>query len=438
MFHFNKDNLREAYKALIDDMIVKLDCFKAVFNETYAFNFINNNRFKFYYYLFIKMNYEHPRPLFFRCFCDFKNNQLTRDDLIVVMIEAIKFCIIFLTIEIKGSKNAIETFRWFIWDADRNKKIEKDWILYRINKKINDTNISKEHVLETLKKLDLYSKKQLCAAMLSTFDSQFEEDDNKQISWDESYSKFSNYGFYELDHIMVQTPDRNDPNLKYYNLGGILKLKDNHDFPNDISNGMNYDEFKSAILNKIGNLRLKGGDGNSSKGNNSDKDFNCYKKLEERNNIICNFFIDKVINLSKCSENFKPNFGDFNKNSKYGNFDFSMENLNLKGLKPTSITIDGRTVKIKNLKDILIEVVKYFDSVDGEKLVEIAEEGWKPEKRMILSNNPANLRYPYEILKNRVYLETNLNSYSIKDYVIRFLEIFNFDKSKVSIYIPER
>lgn len=433
--HFNKEELKDAYKALIDDLIIKLDCFKAVFDETYTFTLIKNSKFKYYYHLFIKMNYEHPRPLFFRCFCEFKNKELNEDDLVDIMIEVIKFCLVFLTIDNGGSKNAIDAFRWFIWDSNSNKKIIKDWILYRINKKINEHNISKERIFETLKGLDLYSKKQLSAAILSAYDSQYEKDENKQISWDESYSKFSNYGSYELDHIMVQTPDRNDPNLKYYNLGGNLKLKENHDFPSNIKNDMLYDEFKKTILNKIGNLRLKGGDGNSSKGNASDKEFNCYKKLEERNNLICDFFVNKIINLSKCSEDFNSNADNSIRKLKSGNFDFSMEDLDLKGLKPASITICDKTIKIRYLKDILIEVVKYLDS---DKLVEMAAEGWKSEQRFILTDNPQNLRSSCEICKNSVYLETNLSGYSIKVYVIKLLDIFNIDKSKVSIYIPEK
>lgn len=141
--------------------------------------------------------------------------------------------------------------------------------------------------------------------MISSYESRISSNASMPISWDEASAKFSSYGsLYELDHIMVQTPENNDVNLKYYKLGNNLKLKPGNDFPSDVHDGMDYDDFKKLILHRAGNLRLKGGDGNSSKGNESEIEICTYSKMQERNKKICEFFVDNVLNFIEVSKDF--------------------------------------------------------------------------------------------------------------------------------------
>ena len=160
--------------------------------------------------------------------------------------------------------NAFSSIFSSIYD---NQKISKNDVLYKLNQKLQTSGIRNEDIVNSLLKLDLYDKnKKLGAAIISVYESKQENANKIVLSWDEANSKFSTYGTsYSLDHIMNQTPDRNDPNLKYYQLGPYLKLREGHDFPKElVRDGMEYEAFKSLILHIAGNLRLKGLDGNSS------------------------------------------------------------------------------------------------------------------------------------------------------------------------------
>lgn len=438
---FNKSTIEDAYKALIEDMVDKIDCFNAVFKLPDALGFINNNKFRFYYCVYLKINYEHPWPLFFKCFCEYKKGALTKEDLMSIIIETIKFCIIFLTIYGKDSKDVIPVFSSIFEKVYQNKKISKDWVIYQLNSKLTTLGPNRnDGIVSQLKNTDLFSKnKQLGAAILSVYESQYENGNEKHISWDEAYSKYSTYGSaYTLDHIMVQTPDLNDSNLKYYKLGNVLKLKNGHDFPYDlVHEGMDYEEFKSLILHKVGNLRLKGGDGNSSRSNSSDETFNTYSQLETRNKIICEFFVSNVIDVVPTSKSFNIDSQTNVLNRKMtGNFDFSMTNLDFTGTKPKTITFSGETYQISSLKDILKKVVIYLFNKDKDKLILMAKTEWKPRQRVVLTYDKEKLINAFEIIDG-IYIETNLNAKDIVFYSSKLLEEYNVDKSTVSVYIPE-
>lgn len=441
--YFCKSNIGDAYKAMIDDMVNKMDFFNAVFNLDKAISIIKNKRFKFYYSIYSKINYEHPWPLFFRCFCEYNNGKgtLSEADLIDIIIQTIKFCITFLTVCGKDSKDEISMFSQIFDNIYKSKKINKDWVNYQIRNKIISSGIRKEELISALKSADVYDKnKQLGAAILSTYESQYQNNNSNQISWDEAYSKFSTYGSsYTLDHIMVQTPVINDPNLKYYKLGNNLKLKDGHDFPIElVHDGMEYDEFKSRILHRPGNLRLLGGDGNASHGNVSDANFSTYSKLEERNNLICTFFVNNVINIDLDDKIDNKPISLNTKNKKLsGNYDFSMSYLDLTGTKPKSITICGNTTLVNSNIDILRTIIKYLFSINQNKLIELAKQEWKPKQKIILSTNPRNLTKAYEVLHDVVYMEENFSANAIFEYAVLLLKEFMVDRKSVSIFIPE-
>lgn len=439
--HFNKDDIGEAYKLLIEDLVDKIDCFNAVSSLAKATQIVNNNKFRFYYSVYTKISYEHPWPLFFRCFCEHTSGALSKDDLIEIMIETIKFSISFLTICGKDSKDAISMFSSIFDGIYNDNKVCKDWVIYQINNKMLSAGIRKEDVLSSLKSADVYSKnKQLGAAVLSVYESQYNSGNEKQISWDEAYSKFATYGTsYTLDHIMVQTPVIDDPYLKYYKLGNNLKLKQGHDFPAElVHDGMEYSNFKGLILHRVGNLRLKGGDGNASQGNTSDETFNTYTKLEARNELICTFFVNKVIDVAQSSRSFTPELSFRKaKNKMTGNFVFSMPDLDLTGVKPKSITFNGKTTQISRCRDILTTVVTNLFYLDKNKLFKMAKDGWKPRRRIILTNDKTKLTRGFEFIKDTVYIETNLSAKDVMIYTNGLLDEFNIDKSTVSVYIPE-
>lgn len=440
--YFNVDSIADAYKALINDMVEKVDYFRALFDIDKALTIVKDNKLKFYYLLYIKIGYEHPRPLFFRCFADYNygNGKLLKQDLISIIIEITKMMASFLTISQKDSKDIINVFSQIFDSIYSNNEINKNYILYKINAKLQTSGIRNEDIKKALSMLDLYERnKKLGAAILSAYESKV-NNGNLQLSWDEAFSKFSTFGSsYSLDHIMNQTPELKDKNLKYYKLGDNLKLKEEHDFPLElVHDGMEYDDFKRLILHRAGNLRLKGLDENSSRGNSSVECFCSYKSLDDRTNLIAEFIMNNILNFEKPPVDYNPEKDvKYSKFKVVGNFDFSIEELDLTGVKIKNLTIFDKSYELTSNKDIIKYLLIYFYENNENDILLMANDNWKPRKRIIISNEAKKLASPYEIIKDKVYVETNLSSRDVFWYGKELLKLFNFPLDLVTIYIPE-
>jgi hypothetical protein len=109
---------------------------------------------------------------------------------------------------------------------------------------------------------------------------------------------------FSLDHLLVQDPKPNDDNFKYYcdDNGGmpVLALKDGHDFPDNIKDGMPYDAFKRIVLNKLGNLRIYYRDKNSGRQNSAIElgefaEFHTYKDIIEREKTLISKLVKTIL-----------------------------------------------------------------------------------------------------------------------------------------------
>ncbi len=436
---FNKDRLGEAYKACIDDMLKTIEQFKALFDFDVFKKIVVNNKVEFYYTLFLKLQYEHPRALFYRCFCACKDNKLSEEDLNKILIETIKFCISFLTISANPSKSAIDVFFSIFKTIYPTSTINSEAIIYEIQQKMKGADIDNDSLKEKLKRMDVYDKNTMLGVAVASI---FEEKYNgtQKISWHAACAKLSTYGSkLSLNHRLVQTPDMYDVNLKYYQLGNKLKLKDGHDFPEDIvQDGMEYESFKSQILHRAGNLELKGKDRNAAERNISNIAFCSYSALEKRNDKVCNFFVEKILMIENAS-NYTPKESIIeNSKTLTGNFNFSMRNLDLTKVKVKHVTIVNKTVETKKLIDILISIVSYVYTTDKNKLLQMAKNEWVPDKHKtkILSTKKDVLRRAYEFKKDEIYLEINLSAKSIWTISGHILDEFEIEREKVSIYIP--
>lgn len=153
--------------------------------------------------------------------------------------------------------------------------------------------------------IDVYSQnKSLAKALLVLYESAEKDQNGKlKISYDQAYLLLKNLNdSFSHDHFLVQTPDKNSPNIKYYKneTNNTLVLKSGNDFPSSIvQSGMGYDMFTSLILNKIGNLRIYYKDKNSSRGNLAINlpeypNFYSYKDIAERNQYIADVLFDDI------------------------------------------------------------------------------------------------------------------------------------------------
>lgn len=79
----------------------------------------------------------------------------------------------------------------------------------------------------------------------------------------------------------------------------------------------------------------------------------------------------------------------------------------------------------------------YLYSEHESEIVSMAESNWSPRRRIILSNSKTYLASPYELIKDKVYIETNLSSRDIIMYAKDILNALKFPADLVTIYIPE-
>lgn len=307
--YFEKDNLGDTFKCLIDDMVNKVKYYLMLSSTEKALALINNKRFRFYYKVF-NGTYIHPKPLFMRVFVELDEGKISKNDAIDIIEEVVKYMIKFTNIADLPSKNVITLFSnimGFIYD---NKGINKDMIFAQI---ANETMLRLENKTITLKleSMDAYEKnKKISTALLALYESINIKDNGKiSISYDKAYilvEKFTEA--FSLDHLLVQTPDPNDDNYKYYckknNNSEELVLKEGHDFPDNIKSGIPYDMFEKLILNKIGNLRIDYQDKNSSRQNTAIDlkeygTFHTYKDIIARESVLIKTLVETVLKAPK-------------------------------------------------------------------------------------------------------------------------------------------
>lgn len=283
--------ISSAIKKFIDDLIDKIDFYKMLFSSENINSLINNNQFKFYYLIFLRLEYKHPYPLFFRIFIELSKNKINKDDAIAIMKEIIIYMVKVLTISGKSSKNSISMFAKIHKNIYDENEIDKrniidtiNWEMY-VNQKINDNEIKKN--IETM---DAYNNKKLTVILLSWFESIIVNKSSKElkISWDKAINLLNSYGpTINIDHLLVQYPDQDSDKFKYYcNKDNELVLKEGHDFEYyNVMNKMDYKRFQKLILNRIGNLRLIYKDENSIISNKV-KDFDDYSDFTSYNDIL--------------------------------------------------------------------------------------------------------------------------------------------------------
>ena len=316
---YNETEEANALKKFLDDLYDKVDYYNMLYSVEEAYKIVKSSRFRLYYYIFVSNGYEHPKPLFFRCLAEYNEGILkNKEDLVDIVEEVSSFMIKFLTISDRDSKDVITLFS-DIMNYIYNNEIDKDVIIDAIEDKMIVSGVFEENLKQALTTMDCFNKKSNVSVPLLAITESF-DDENKRISYDQAYHLITGYGnVFSLDHLLVQTPDKEDKNFKYYkDENDNLVLKEGHDFPeNIVNNGMEYEKFKQTILHRIGNLRIYYKDKNSSRQNDGItlpelKNFYNYKNIEDRGEklakIIFKYGLPKIeYNVEKVNEIKKQN-----------------------------------------------------------------------------------------------------------------------------------
>lgn len=297
--HFNVTTESEAIKLLLEDMDKKINSYKLLYSTELAYKTIKRPIFRFYYSIFVKNGYEHPRPLFFRMFNDLAEEKITQDDAVDIVIETTLFMLKFMTILGRDSKDAITTFSNILNYTYDNEHVDKQNIINEEENLLKSQNVNNDILIGQLASMDSYTAKNCSVALLSLITStEVKEDGTYHVSYDQAFELYSSFSkVFSIDHLMVQSPDEKDNMFKYYkvkdqNDNDILELKEGNDFPPDlVSTGMDYDQFTKLILNRIGNLRIWYKDKNSSRQNTAinlpeSESVNNFEEVKERSNKI--------------------------------------------------------------------------------------------------------------------------------------------------------
>ena len=287
MFEYYKVNSEaEALKYLLDDLYDKVDVYNMLHSAEEANKLVKNNKFRFYYKIFTEVAYKHPNALFLRMLVEYKK----RGGIISIVSHSIKG---------RDSKDVITMFSTIMRDIYENNRIIKENVIKTIAEEYINKSITTESLKVDLNTLDAYGQnKRLTIALLALIESSTEDENGViKTSFDQAYTLLDSFSdSFSLDHLLVQTPDKNSEHFKYYKQDdGTLALKDGHDFPENVVQGMEYDDFTKRILNRIGNLRICYRDKNSSRNNTaiSLKDYSNFYNYDDIDNR--SHYIERII-----------------------------------------------------------------------------------------------------------------------------------------------
>lgn len=302
MNFYNKNNVSDALKAFLDDMVSKVSYYKKIQDKENFF--IQNAKFKFYTTCMNLLEYEHPKALLFRTYCEFGENEIDKSDIIDVVKSAFSYMFTFQTISSRDSKDAIKVFDKImnnIYDNGFNTKL----IVEEFSNSLKIEGIDKNAIKSSIINYIGYSEKKerVASRVLLTA---FEFSMGEKIDYDKGLYILSNKDSIQIDHILPQKPNYLDSKCYYYaveneNGSTLLRLKDGHDFNiPGIIDGMDYYLFQNQILNKIGNLRLMWRNDNIEKSNSIVKlkdysNFNSYKQIVSRSNNLSDILVNNEL-----------------------------------------------------------------------------------------------------------------------------------------------
>ncbi len=300
--YYKVNSEAEALKRLLDDLYKKVEAYNMLHSAEKANELVNNNKFRFYYKIFTEVAYKHPNALFLRMLIEYKEGLLSKDDVAEIVKETVGFMVKFLTISGKDSKDVITMFSTIMRDIYENNRIIKKNVINIIATEYINKSITTDSLKTALNSLDAYEQnRRLTIALLALIESS-SKDKNGAIktSFDQAYTLLDSFSdSFSLDHLLVQTPDKNSKHFKYYKQDdGTLALKDGHDFPENVVQGMGYDTFTKKILNRIGNLRIYYRDKNSSRNNTAISlkeypNFYNYDDIDKRSHDIERIIFDE-------------------------------------------------------------------------------------------------------------------------------------------------
>lgn len=305
LIYFHETDEAEALKKLLDDMYHKVKFYQMLSSAEKAYELVKSTKFRFYYKVFTEISYKHPKALFLRALIELEEGKLAKEDAVDIVTETISFMIKFLSISGRASRDVVTLFSRIMNEIYEKGSVQKEIVISAIADELLKQGIMPEGLKSHLKAMDAYEQnKKLAIVLLALYESVSKQNGKIKISYDKAYMILDSFSrTLSLDHLLVQTPDKDSLKYHYYKdeETGTLVLKPQHDFPVDlVADRMDYETFTHRILNKIGNLRIYFRDKNSGRQNTPISlkkypNFCTYKDIEDRSSDLVNILIDQCL-----------------------------------------------------------------------------------------------------------------------------------------------
>lgn len=429
--YFCTDNIGEIMLNLIDDMLQNVQYYKALKDIPTLESFTNSKKVISYFIMNNIGQYKHTKALFYKLLLLKKYNNLSTEQIEQLIEYAFKFILTFQSISSRESKVTIGVFsavqnqlyehtNGYNDNSDLSHNDFSD-VISVFNKAIIDNSINNHGLQDDIKSsVNFKSNKNVARILLYLL----EFTDSNGVT---DYLKLSHVlrlgKDIHIDHILPQSPNKNDENFKYYLQDNSIILKEGQDFTDPSIEKMAASDFYEKYIHVIGNLRLEWANDNIKKSNQLiklqefDSTFNTSKQIQERTESLIELILkhkfllstdDIEVTYDKDTSGLICDINSYDKEFKYSDYN------------PISFNFIGDDVNLgkKNYSALLSDVLELLYKYEREELIQIAKNRFSPTNsgRIYLSNNPEDMRSTIPIGRD-VYAEQNLSS----NYIIMFI-----------------
>ncbi len=451
--YFDTNNIEDTLLHLIDDLIENVKYYNMLTNPD-LLEQVNVSRKSIVYFMMNNsIEYVHTKALFFKLLVLKANNNLSDFTFDSIIEKAFKFILTFQSICNRESKNTLNVFidaQNELYKVTTTYNDKKDLssmdfknIEYIFYKKIKDEIITTETLRSRIKNTITYIRNKKVTKNILSYLVYLDNDNNidyLKLYWLLKFGKDIH-----IDHILPLNPAKNDDNFSYYLKDNIVILKDNQDFViNSDTNQITKEEFYETFLHVLGNLRLDWSNDNIRKSNKLisleifNEKFNTNTQISKRTSLLIKKLLESNLLLSS---NTIPDISVEPRNSSNRLIENNNNSIEYKDFEPIYAEILGEQYILEQHKyaHLLIKVMEIFYDIEKDNFKEIACQKYCPttSNRAYISNNPNDLRKVFK-LDEDVYIETNLSSEYIIDFIFKFSKKLGFSNGDIKIMLSKK
>lgn len=450
--YYQTEVIDDVLKEFIDDMLANVKYYNMLTDT----KLLENEGISSKTIVVFTMNriakYNHTEPLYFKLL-SLRNHGLDNERFEKIVDYAFRFILTFQTISSRESKQTIrifsdvqneiyKLFETYYQDAVIDDDLVEN-ILFIFNKTISDNAISNNNLRDSIRNTMTYKKnKEVVKILLSYMESFDNEGDVNYLILNAILNVGKNM---HIDHILPQTPDSKDGSYKYYVVDDIVVLKDGQDFTADPKQErIPKEDFYNNYLHIIGNLRLAWANDNVRKSNHLikleefDKSFNSYSDVNNRSKELIDKIIASNFLLSTDNIDFSPE--TLRKKRVVEVSTYQADGIEYKYYHPISFDIFDEKIELDKFtyQELLIEIFDILYDLEKDRLVEIAEDKFRPTgSRAYISNDKDDVREPY-VLGNSVFVESNLSPQYMMLLFYEVIDAMGLDNKDLVIRLEEK